>query len=146
MKPETVLTMHCDAVTVSCFSVFRGFSGKAGETPNMWLTSRSGRLAGNNHWAHFFGSNVQLSDKQDEATLRVHSSAPSPSLPACTGVALVSQFWCYIREHGCERRRQGHRGVCVMQHETDCRITCVGRSLQERGDGGEVEKREEMGV
>lgn len=67
-------------------------------------------------------------------------------LPVSTSVMFVSQFWCYIREHGSERRRQGQRGVCVMQHETVCRITCAGRSLQERGrrrGGGERGKKGE---
>lgn len=41
---------------------------------------------------------------------------------------------------------RGQRGVCVMQHETVCPITCAGRSPQERGEGEEVETREERGV
>lgn len=41
---------------------------------------------------------------------------------------------------------RGQRGVCVMQHEAVCRITCAGRSLRGGGDGEEVEKREERGV
>lgn len=52
----------------------------------------------------------------------------------------VSQFWCYIREHGFKQGRKGQRGVWVMQHETVCCITCAGRSLQEREEGEEVEK------
>lgn len=49
---------------------------------------------------------------------------------------------CHVRVPVCDAAsgnmalsagRQGQRGVCVMQHEAVCRITCGGRSRRRRG-------------
>lgn len=67
----------------------------------------------------------------------------------CLSTMFVSQFWSYMSEHGFKQGRHEQRGVGVMQHEPVCRITCAGRSLQQRGErrgGGEPNRSSEEGL
>lgn len=83
--------------------------------------------------AHVVRSTWWFWSLRERQTKKGTDSVLSPSMSAM----FVSQFWCYMREHGFKRGRQGQRGVWVMQHETVlyhvCRTLPAGERRGRRG-------------